>query len=230
MQRLPAGPTRPEIVQAVAYHRDPLGVPSRRASSREGAVRAGVHASLPAEGSAVIVAAPEALGELRLQIRIAPMPGRRGGRFSRRRLQPHPLEATRRRRRVGRGCGPGSPRSGYRPSNRRSPSWPASMLLGGLAGAPSGLLEVMRALCTDITGDENARPAQHQRLAPQPRLPIPVASSGSERGHSSRWPRSRCASFRWNGPRVRHRHGAGRAERHLGWVARSVVRVGARCG
>src|ERR1700710_2976793 len=60
MQSLPAGPLLPELVQAVAYHRDPLGVLCR-ARARYGPV---FTLRFQLKDPLVIVAAPGALREL----------------------------------------------------------------------------------------------------------------------------------------------------------------------
>jgi cytochrome P450 family 135 len=85
MQSLPAGPSLPEIIQAVAYHRDPLGV-LRRARARYGPV---FTLRFPLKDPLVIVAAPEVLAEL-----LASDPGRAHAGPARRSILPQASSAS----------------------------------------------------------------------------------------------------------------------------------------
>ncbi|MFZ1995159.1 MAG: cytochrome P450 [Solirubrobacteraceae bacterium] len=147
MQSLPAGPTLPEIVQAVAYHRDPLGV-LRRARARYGPV---FTLRFPLKDPLVIVAAPDALGEL-----LASDPERARAGAARRSILPQ--------------ASPASPFGGDATAHEssRERMWPGfapariaaiepsiAVLAGEHAAGwsrhrPFRLLEAMRALCTDI--------------------------------------------------------------------------------
>jgi hypothetical protein len=147
MQSLPAGPSLPEIIQAVAYHRDPLGV-LRRARARYGTV---FTLRFPLKDPLVIVAAPDALGEL-----LAFDPERAHAGSARRSILPQ--------------ASPTSPFGGdvTAHASSRARMWPGfasariaaiEPSIAALAGEhaarwprhrPFRLLEAMRALCTDI--------------------------------------------------------------------------------
>ena len=193
MQSLPAGPPLPEIVQAVAYHRDPLGV-LRRARARYGPV---FTLRFPLKEPLVIVAAPEALGEL-----LGSDPDRARAGAARRSILPQASAA--------------SPFGGDATAHRESRArmWPGfapervstiELPMAALAGdhaarwptdRPFRLLEAMRALCTDITvglvlGVED--PVRHAALVAaiqrmlnvpgNPPLPLP----GGDEGRGVRW-------------------------------------------
>jgi cytochrome P450 family 135 len=147
MQRLPAGPSLPEIVQAVAYHRDPLGV-LRRARARFGPL---FTLRFPLKDPLVIVAAPDALEELL-------------------RSDPERAHAGAARRSILPQASPTSPFGGdaIAHASSRARMWPGFAPARTAAIEPSiaalarehaarwprhrpfRLLEAMRALCTDI--------------------------------------------------------------------------------
>jgi cytochrome P450 family 135 len=148
MQSLPAGPSLPEIVQAVAYHRDPLGV-LRRARARYGPV---FTFRFPLKDPLVIVSAPEALSEL-----LTSDPDRAHAGAARRLVLPQASPASpfggdataheTSRARMWPGFAP-ERISAIEPSIARLASnhaarWPIHR--------PFRLLEAMRRLCTDIT-------------------------------------------------------------------------------
>jgi cytochrome P450 family 135 len=148
MQNLPAGPSLPELVQAVAYHRDPLGV-LRRAKARYGPV---FTLRFPLKDPLVIVAVPEALGEL-----LASDPDRAHAGAARRSILPQASPASpfggdatahqTSRARMWPGFAP-ERISAIEPSiaelaSKHAARWPRHR--------PFRLLEAMRALCTNIT-------------------------------------------------------------------------------
>jgi cytochrome P450 len=147
MQSLPAGPSLPEIVQAVAYHRDPLGV-LRRARARYGPV---FTLRFPIKDPLVIVAAPEALGKL-----LASDPERARAGAARRSILP---QASSTSPFGGDATAHASSRArmwaGFAPA-RIAAIEPSIAILAGEHAArwprhrPFRLLEAMRALCTDI--------------------------------------------------------------------------------
>jgi cytochrome P450 len=188
MQRLPAGPSLPEIVQAVAYHRDPLGV-LRRARARYGPVFT-LH--FPLKDPLVIVAAPDALREL-----LASDPQRAQAGAARRSILPQASST--------------SPFGGDAAAHTssRARMWPGfapariaaiEPSIAALAGdhaarwprhRPFRLLEAMRALCTHIAvglvlgvDDPERRAAlmdairRMLNVPGNPPLPLPGGSDG----------------------------------------------------
>jgi hypothetical protein len=188
MQSLPAGPSLPETVQAVAYHRDPLGV-LRRAQARYGPV---FTLRFPLKDPLVIAAAPAALGEL-----LASDPERAHAGAARRSILPQASST--------------SPFGGDTTAHARSRArmWPGfaparmaaiepsiAVLAGDHAARwprqrPFRLLEAMRALCTDIAVGLVLGVEDPRRRAPlvdairrmlnvpgNPPLPLPGGSDG----------------------------------------------------
>jgi cytochrome P450 len=147
MQSLPSGPALPESVQAVAYHRDPLGV-LRRLRAQYGPV---FTLRFPFKGPLVIVAASQALEEL-----LNSDPSRTHAGAARRSILPQASSA--------------SPFGGDAVAHEssRARMWPGfaperiSAIESSIAelahehavrwpmGRPFRLLDAMRALCTDI--------------------------------------------------------------------------------
>jgi cytochrome P450 family 135 len=148
MPSLPPGPVLPEITQAVAYHRDPLGV-LRRAAARYGPV---FTLRFPLKQPLVFVAATQALNEL-----LHSDPQRAHAGSARRSILPQ--------------ASPTSPFGGDAETHAtsRARMWPGlspdriraiETGIGDLAvehvarwptHRPFRLLEAMRTLCTDIT-------------------------------------------------------------------------------
>jgi cytochrome P450 len=188
MQSLPAGPSLPEIVQAVAYHRDPLGV-LRRARARYGPV---FTLCFPLKDPLVFVAAPEALAEL-----LGADPDRAHAGAARRSILPQASSASpfggdataheTSRARMWPGFAP----------QRISAIEPSIAVLAGEHAArwptdrPFRLLEAMRTLCTDITVglvlgiDDRVRHAalvaairRMLNVPGNPPLPLPGADDG----------------------------------------------------
>jgi cytochrome P450 len=145
---LPPGPQIPPVIQAIAYHRDPLGV-LRRAAARYGSV---FRLRFPLKDPLVFVSAPDALETL-----LQSDPARAHAGAARRAILPQ--------------ASPASPFGGDGPGHQmsRARMWPAfapdriariessiaELAAEEAAGWPSDrpfrMLEAMRTLCTSIT-------------------------------------------------------------------------------